>query len=83
VRGWRVLPRDRVGGRRLEAALAAIDGASPALKAAILEACAASVLSDGAVQPAEGEIIRAIAASVGVPVPPLAAALPARATGAA
>jgi uncharacterized tellurite resistance protein B-like protein len=83
LRGWRILPRDRVGGRRLEAALARLDGASPALKAVILEACAASVLSDGALQPAEGELVRAVAASLGVPVPPLAPAPAARATGAA
>jgi Zn-dependent protease with chaperone function len=71
--GWRVLPRDRIGGGRLEAALARLEGASPALKARLLAACAAAVLADGSVRPAEGELVRAVAASLGVPLPPLVA----------
>jgi hypothetical protein len=74
VRGWRVLPRDRIGGSRLEAALARLEGASPPLKARLLAACAAAVLADGRVRAAEGEIVRAVAASLGVPLPPLLAA---------
>ena len=66
---WRVLPRDRVGARRLDAALDRLDGAIPPLKARLVEACAAAVLSDGRVLPAEGELLRAVAASLGVPVP--------------
>jgi len=69
---WKVLPRDRVAAKRLEAALDRLDGAVPPLKARLVEACAAAVLSDGRVVPAEGELLRAIAASLGVPVPPLA-----------
>jgi Zn-dependent protease with chaperone function len=79
---WRPLPRDRVRAARLDAALARLDGASPALKAAILEACATCVLADGVVRPAEGEIVRAIAASLGVPVPPLVPAAGGAAAGA-
>jgi Zn-dependent protease with chaperone function len=71
VAGWRVLPRDRIAGARLEAALARIEGASPALKSRLLEACVAEVLSDGRIRAAEGEIVRAVAASLGVPLPPL------------
>ncbi|HET8541924.1 MAG TPA: M48 family metallopeptidase [Anaeromyxobacter sp.] len=74
LRGWRVLPAGRVGGDRLDAALERLDGASPALKSRILEACAASVLSDGIVHPQEGELVRVVAASLGVPLPPLAPA---------
>jgi hypothetical protein len=73
-RGWRVLPRDRVSGSRLEAALARLEGASPPLKARLLAACAAAVLADGHVRAAEGEIVRAVAASLDVPLPPLVAA---------
>jgi DnaJ-domain-containing protein 1 len=72
--GWRVLPRHRVDGRRFEAVLQRLEGASPPLKSRLLEACAASALADGVVVPAEGEIVRAVAASLGVPVPPLAPA---------
>jgi Zn-dependent protease with chaperone function len=71
VRGWRVLPRDRIAGPRLEAALARLETATPALQARILEACAACVVVDGRVLPGEGELVRAVAASFGVPVPPL------------
>jgi Zn-dependent protease with chaperone function len=77
VRGWRVLPRDRIAGSRLEAALARLEGAAPPLKARVLEACAASVLHDGVVRAAEGELVRAVAASLGIPVPPLVATTPA------
>jgi Zn-dependent protease with chaperone function len=80
---WRPLPRDRVRAARLDAALARLDGAAPPLKARLLEACAACALADGGVAAAEGEVIRAVAASLGVPVPPLARAPRARATGAA
>jgi Zn-dependent protease with chaperone function len=71
LRGWRVLPRDRIAGPRLEAALARLETAAPALQARLLEACAACVVTDGRVLPAEGELLRAIAASFGVPVPPI------------
>jgi len=71
VRGWRVLPRDRIGAKRLEVALARLEGATPPLKARVIEACAACVLADGQILPTEGEMIRAVAASLGVPVPPL------------
>jgi hypothetical protein len=76
VRGWRVLPRDRIAGSRLEAALARLDGATAPLVARLIEACAACVLHDGRVLPAEGELVRAIAATLGAPVPPLVPAPP-------
>jgi Zn-dependent protease with chaperone function len=83
VRGWRPLPRDRVRAARLDAALRRLDGAAPALKARLLEACAASALADGRVAAAQAEVVRAVAATLGVPVPPLAPATPARGAGVA
>jgi hypothetical protein len=71
VRGWRVLPRDRIAGTRLEAALARLDGAAPPLVARVLEACAGCVHRDGRIGAAEGELVRAIAATLGAPGPPL------------
>lgn len=68
---WRPLPRDRVRAARLDAALARLEGAAPGLKERLLAACAATVLEDGRVTAAEGEVIRAVAATLGVPVPPL------------
>jgi uncharacterized tellurite resistance protein B-like protein len=81
--GWRPLPRDGVRAARLDAALARLDEAAPPLKKRLLEACAACALADGRVVPAEAEIVRAVAASLGVPIPPLGAPEPTRATGAA
>jgi Zn-dependent protease with chaperone function len=68
---WRPLPRDRVRAATLEAALERLDGAAPATKSRLLAACAATALADRRVITAEGEVVRAIAASLGVPVPPL------------
>jgi Zn-dependent protease with chaperone function len=81
--GWRVLPRDRVSARRLDAALDRLDGAIPPLKARVLEACAAAALYDGRILPGEAELVRAVAASLGVPVPRGLAAAPAASAGAA
>jgi Zn-dependent protease with chaperone function len=71
--GWRILSRERVGARRLDAALDRLDGAIPPLKARLVEACAAAVLYDGRALPSECELLRAVAASLGVPVPPFVA----------
>jgi Zn-dependent protease with chaperone function len=70
-RAWRLLPRDRVSVARLDAALDRLDGAVPPVKARVVEACAATVLYDGRVLPPEAELLRAVALSLGVPVPPI------------
>lgn len=82
-RGWRPLARDAVRAARLDAALARLDAAAPSLKKRLLEACAACALADGRVVAAEAEVVRAVAASLGLPVPPLSAPAPSRAAGAA
>jgi uncharacterized tellurite resistance protein B-like protein len=66
---WNILPDGRVDGARLDAALARLDEAAPELKRRILSACAACVLADARVVPSEMEVVRAIAASLGCPVP--------------
>jgi Zn-dependent protease with chaperone function len=68
---WRLLPRGTVDGPRLDRALARLDEASPELKSRVLAACAACVVADGRVSPDEAEVVRAVAASLGCPVPPL------------
>jgi hypothetical protein len=68
---WRPLPRDRVRATRLDAALARLDGATFVVKERLLRACAACALADGRVAAAEGEIVRAVAATLGCPMPPL------------
>jgi hypothetical protein len=70
---WRLLPAHKVDPARLDQVLARLDEASPPLKSRILSACAACALADRQVVPGEGGIVRAVAASLGCPVPPLAA----------
>ena len=70
---WHLLPPDRVDANRLDKVLTRLDEAAPQLKARILSACAACALADERVNPAEGGIVRAVAASLGCPVPPLVA----------
>ncbi|HEX9243987.1 MAG TPA: M48 family metallopeptidase [Anaeromyxobacter sp.] len=69
--GWRVLGREKIAAARLDAALDRLDGAVPSLKARVVAACAATVMSDGRVLPSEADLLRAVALSLGVPVPPI------------
>lgn len=81
VSRWRPLPRERVRAALLDSALERLDGAAPALQRRLLAACTATVLADGRVLPAEAEVVRAVAASIGVPMPPLVEPPPAEAAG--
>jgi hypothetical protein len=63
-------PRD-LDLRALDQALNELDAAVPQLKRQILIACAACIGADGRVTLEEGELLRAIADSLGCPVPPL------------
>jgi Zn-dependent protease with chaperone function len=68
---WRLLPRDRVGTDRLDTALTALDAAAPAPKARLLQACAATALADAQVTAEEAELVRAVSAALGLPMPPV------------
>ncbi|HUT13515.1 MAG TPA: M48 family metallopeptidase [Thermoguttaceae bacterium] len=59
--------------RNLDAALKSLAEAGPKLKKQILAACVACVAADGKVTPREGELVQAVAAMLGVPVPPIGA----------
>ena len=63
-------PRD-LDLRKLDRALDDLDAAAPSLKRRILAACAACIGADGQVTLEEGELLRAIADSLGCPFPPL------------
>jgi hypothetical protein len=63
-------PRD-LDLRKLDRALDELGDATPSLKRRILAACAACIGTDGQVTLEEGELLRAIADSLGCPVPPL------------
>jgi hypothetical protein len=75
-----LLPRERCDLRALDGALARLCETAPRLRAEILAACVAAVASDGKVTITEGELLRAIADSLGCPIPPL---LPGQRLGAA
>jgi hypothetical protein len=62
---------------RLDAALKTLAEASPTLKRQILGACAACVAADGKVTPRETELLHAVAANLGVPIPPIVTPAPA------
>ncbi len=55
---------------RIERALDAFSYASPMVKKHLLEACSLSVMEDSGVSSREAELIRAVADSIGCPIPP-------------
>ena len=58
----------------LDAALATLDEAAPQVKRRVLHAAVVSIGADREVTAAEAELLRAISASLGAPMPPLLAA---------
>ena len=69
-------PRERCGLTRLDEALRVLDGEAPRQKRALLTACARCAAADGVVLPAEAELMRALAAALSCPMPPIVATLP-------
>jgi len=65
-------PADRVGLAALDRALADLERLAPQLKARLLTACGACVTADGLIAPVEAELLRAVAATLDCPMPPLA-----------
>lgn len=63
-------PAQECGLDRIEAALDEFAAATPIVKKQLLEACNKSVLSDGVLTSREAELVRAIADTIGVPIPP-------------
>lgn len=57
----------------LDAALGALDMLSPRHKRQVVEGCTAAVCADGRTTPVEAELLRAVCAGMGVPMPPLQA----------
>ncbi|HSH12818.1 MAG TPA: M48 family metallopeptidase [Desulfurivibrionaceae bacterium] len=65
-------PRERLGLGELDRALRELQRLQPLLKAKLLKACAACVTADGRIAPVEAELLRAVAATLDCPMPPLA-----------
>jgi Zn-dependent protease with chaperone function len=68
---WRLLPRERMSSALLDSCLARLEEAEPALKARLLGGATACVLADQRVIAPEAELLRAISATLGLPMPAL------------
>ncbi len=65
------VPAERSGLAALDAALERLEQLDPRSALQLLSACAATIGSDGVVSVAQGEMMRAIADTLGAPMPPL------------
>lgn len=68
-----LLPRDGVSMGRLTDAVDELASLNPTDQRAVITACAAVIAADGHVTARESELMRAVAETLGVPVPPLLA----------
>jgi len=66
-----LLPPKECGLDRIDTALDRFNLAAPELKRWLLEACAQAAIADGVVESQEAELLRAIADTIGVPLPPI------------
>jgi hypothetical protein len=71
VAGLSIQPSDRCGLEALDKALDALAAVAPQAKRRLVAACAACVEADQQVTASEAELVRALAASLGAPMPPL------------
>lgn len=67
----RILDRESCGLDAVDSALDVLDAAAPRLKREVLTACAICVSADKRITANEAELIRAIADTLGCPIPPL------------
>jgi Zn-dependent protease with chaperone function len=72
--GGTLRPADACGPEALDASLDVLGEASPAIKAQVLDAAAACIGVDGRMTVREAELLRATAAALGCPMPPILAA---------
>ena len=70
IGGLTLAARDTCGMAEIDRALADLDRTTPQLKRHLVRAATAAVAFDGRVTIAEGELLRAVADGLGVPVPP-------------
>jgi hypothetical protein len=69
----RQLPREACTLGELDRSLGSLDGAAPDVKRRVLEAAAACIAADERVTAGEAEMLRAVSATIGVPMPPVIA----------
>ncbi len=70
--GGPILPKDQCTTQQLDAALRKLAHAAMPIKQKLIEAFTVCIWADGKVVPRERELLRAIAAMLGCPMPPLA-----------
>jgi Zn-dependent protease with chaperone function len=70
---YALTPRAQCSLRDFHAALQTLAEATPEIKKRVVAACAACIMADGKVTVREGELLRAISATLGCPMPPLVA----------
>jgi Zn-dependent protease with chaperone function len=66
-----LLPKEKCDARTLHDSLEPLANTAPLLKRELLEACIATVETDGKVTRTEAELLRAVGDTLGVPLPPL------------
>ena len=66
----RLLSADQCGLQKIDQALNRFDEAAPMVKRKLLQACGRIVMADGKIVSDEAELLRAIADTIGCPVPP-------------
>jgi hypothetical protein len=66
-----ILPADRCSFELLDRALISLREAAPDLKRHILDGAAACIAADREVRTSEVELLRAVSASIGCPMPPV------------
>ena len=78
IRGKKTAMPPRVTFSNLHSALDRLSKASPGVKKAVFDACCQCVLFDGRVAVPEGELLRAVAYAMDIPVPPFLTEAPSR-----
>jgi hypothetical protein len=66
-----LIPKSSIGFELLNDALLELAELKPLKKPALLKACAAIITADGKIAPIEVELLRAVAATIDCPMPPL------------
>jgi Zn-dependent protease with chaperone function len=73
VRADELLPSQQSTWKAMDQALLRLVGAGPEAKRNYLRGCVAAVAHDGIITPGEGDLVRAVAASFDLPLPPIIA----------
>lgn len=65
------IPAEEINLTQMSQSLKVLKRLKPQAKARLLKGCVACVLADGKIEPVEAELLRAVAATLSIPMPPL------------